>query len=123
MRNLLICIALFQLLTGCSDQKSDKPITDAGKKTEIVSPEALQCSGYEVSKMAAITAVAEQTFQCSNMIRDGGYSQFNVSTSFKNGACFLNVNVSGIINGNSKTCSVSKEVDKVENNRIMFVKP
>jgi hypothetical protein len=110
-------------IASTNNEPKGNLLSDSGKKTEAVSAEALQCSSYEVSKIAAMTAVAEPTFQCSNMIRDGGYSQFDVSTSFANGACFLKVKVTGIINGNSKSCAVSKEVSKVENNRIMFVKP
>jgi hypothetical protein len=81
-----------------------------------------QCEGYEVSRGAAITTVADSTFECSDMIRDSRYSDLRVSTTYVGNKCMLNVYVSGIIKGNSRTCNVSREVDVVKNNMVMFTK-
>ena len=138
MSKKLIFTTIFSLcyLAGCSEQKqaetSAKSAESKAKPTVTavvpavqvaVNEDKIKCEEYKVAKIAAITAVAEPTFACSNMIRDDAYSQFVVSTEYKNGKCYLNVFVSGIIDGNSKTCNISKEVDKVEDNRVMFVRP
>ena len=99
---------------------------DAGVLTESKQSEdadKINCESYEVSKIAVQTGVADWTFACSDMVRDGAYSELRVSTKYINNKCMVNMHVSGIINGNSKTCNVSKEVDKVLNNMVMYVKP
>ncbi|MEA9602733.1 hypothetical protein VC188_11465 [Polynucleobacter sp. MG-28-Ekke-A2] len=86
-------------------------------------PTESQCPNYKVTRNAAITALAEPTYVCSDMMRDEKYSSLNFKTFFDKatGRCMLSIGISGVVNGNSKTCNVTRKVKEVEDGKVTFI--
>ena len=86
-------------------------------------PTQRDCANYKVSRNAAIEAFADPTYVCSDMMRDEAYSSLSIKTYFDtaSGKCMLNARMSGIRDGNSKTCNVTKKVREVKNNMVLHV--
>ncbi|MBU3588755.1 hypothetical protein [Polynucleobacter sp. 80A-SIGWE] len=105
------------------DAEVKRPSAQSAKPNVAYAPTESQCSGYKVSRMVAIASFADPTYVCSDMMRDDAYSSLNIKTYFdkSSGKCMMNIRMSGIRDGNSKTCNTTKKVIEVKNNLITSV--
>lgn len=89
----------------------------------------LNCSQYKISKQAAMSALINSSsanlsvLECTDMIRDGTFLSLSANSSLNaaSGKCVIYVQVSGIKNGNSKSCAGSGVAKLIENEMIKSI--